>query len=141
MKQIASVIVLGLAFCFSGCRDTVVVNGEKYAMLRESEINELKAVARATLRHNLDKGQVVTQDEYLAAMNTEPQCTVDYFQDLEGTVRFTWRFPRRKTTVVIRGELLNPTNRIIAVGIEDDLPAVIDKSNRLSPDSPLLQAK
>ncbi len=140
-KMMLSGLTLGIALLLCACRSTVTVNGQKFAMVTDSEKEEMLTVARLTLRNNLNNPNVITVDEYQSARVTEPLCKIDYFGDLLGTARFTWDFPNRKTTVMIRGELTNPKNRLIAVSIVDKLPPIIDTTNQVPANAPVWKLK
>ena len=124
-----------------GCRSTITVDGKKYSMVTDREMAEMLSAARFTLQNNLNNPKVITPDEFQSAKFTEPHCKVDYFGDMLGTARFTWDFPTRKTTVMIRGELNNPRNRLIAVSIVEKLPPVIDTTHSIPADAPIWQKK
>ena len=141
MKRIGFFGVMFGMLCIAGCRGTVTVDGNHYSMLRQSEIDELKAIARATLKHNQDKAQIVTAEECRRAMATEPAVKIEYFGDLAGNARFTWDFPERRTTVLIRGEFLNSKKRLVAVGIDPVRPKVIDTTHKLPENAPIVNEK
>jgi hypothetical protein len=105
-KNLLICSVLITLFCLLGCRSTVIVNGESFMALKESEINKLIDRGRFTLQKNR---KIFSIEEIKHAQKTLPKVDIQYHGDTSGVAQISWTFPRRTVVFNFSGDLSNET--------------------------------
>ena len=124
-------------FVITGCRSRVIVNGESFMALNETEINRLIDRGRFTLHKNR---KIFSLEEIRFANKTQPKVDIEYHGDTSGVAKIAWTFPRRTVVFNFSGdlsvetidcmmEIIRPQPEIIKTNITNSYP----KENKVRP--------
>ena len=114
-----------LGYC-CGCRNYVDVNGRSCAMLTDREVDELVAVARATMVKNSPKH--ATADEVAEIRRTAPEIKINYYGNCLGEAVLSWDLKKRKIEIIFDGQLnsTDPRERDLILRVMEKRPPVLD---------------
>ena len=116
--------LLVIPFVFCSCKTGVTVSGDPCYALTENEINELVAIAQASLRK---PQRQLTAADTRTICTQKPAIIVNYTGDCCGEVKIRWKLPDKQATVRFRGLLNDHRRRICSFEIVPDGDRVVYK--------------
>ena len=107
-RTIFLLAILSVPCFLCSCRTGVTVSGDPCYELSQSELDELVAIARLSLRK---PRRQLTPEESRVIQTTAPEVVVLYNGDCSGEVKVRWTLPTKRASVRYRGLLNDPKRR------------------------------